>query len=223
MRLLLIEDHPQFSDYVKTCMEIEGFTVDACATIDEADAAASSVDYDAVILDLGLPDGDGMTLLKSWRSRKMITPVLILSARDGVDDRVQGLNAGADDYVQKPVAREELVARIHALLRRPERYLGEILSAGNITFDSKAREVRIDDVSVLMPRREMTVLELLLRRLGRVIPKTVFEDNIYGFGEEVTSNCVEVHISRLRKRLTKANATVHIQTRRGVGYLIVED
>ena len=127
MRLLLIEDHPQFSEYVKTCMEIEGFTVDACATLDEADAAASSVDYDAVILDLGLPDGDGMTLLKSWRSRKMTTPVLILSARDGVDDRVDGLNAGADDYVQKPIDRKELVARIHALLRRPEWYLGETL------------------------------------------------------------------------------------------------
>lgn len=223
MRLLLIEDHPQFSEYVKTCMEIEGFTVDACATLDEADAAASSVDYDAVILDLGLPDGDGMTLLKSWRSHKMTTPVLILSARDGVDDRVDGLNAGADDYVQKPIDRKELVARIHALLRRPEWYLGETLTIGNVTLDAKAREVRIGDISVLIPRREMTVLELLLRRQGRVIPKTVFEDNIYGFGEEITSNCVEVHISRLRKRLTKANATVRIQTQRGVGYLIAEE
>ena len=120
MRLLLIEDHSKFSDYVKTCMEIEGFAVDACATLDEADAAATSVDCDAVILDLGLPDGDGMTLLKLWRSRNMTTPMLILSARDGVDDRVQGLNAGADDYVQKPIDRKELVARIHALLRRPE-------------------------------------------------------------------------------------------------------
>ena len=223
MRLLLIEDHYQFAEFVKTCMEIEGFTVDACATIDDADAAAASVDYDAVILDLGLPDGDGMTLLKSWRSRKMTTPILILSARDGVDDRVQGLNAGADDYVQKPVDRKELVARIHALLRRPEWYLGEILSAGNVTLDSKAREVCIGDVSVLVPRREIAVLELLLRRRGRVIPKTVFEDNIYGFGKEITSNCVEVHISRLRKRLAKANATARIQTQRGVGYLIAED
>ncbi len=96
------------------------------------------------------------------------------------------------------------------------------MSAGNVTLDSKAREVRIGDVSVLMPRREMTVLELLLRRRGRVIPKTVFEDKIYGFGEEVTSNCVEVHISRLRKRLAKSNANVRIQTQRGVGYLIDE-
>lgn len=223
MRLLLIEDHAQFSDYVKTCMELEGFTVDACATLDEADAAATSVDYDAVILDLGLPDGDGMVLLSSWRSRKMTMPVLILSARDGVEDRVKGLNAGADDYVQKPIDRKELVARIHALLRRPEWYLGEILSVGNVTLDSKAREVRIGDVSVLMPRREMTVLELLMPRLGRVIPKTVFEDKIYGFGEEVTSNCVEVHISRLRKRLANSNATIRIQTQRGVGYLIAED
>ena len=223
MRLLLIEDHPQFSEYVKACMEMEGFTVDSCATLVDADAAASSVDYDAVILDLGLPDGDGMILLKSWRSRKMTTPVLILSARDGVADRVQGLNAGADDYVQKPVNRKELVARIHALLRRPEWYLGEPLSVGNVTLDSKAREVRIGDVTVLMPRREMTVLELLMRRQGRVIPKTVFDENIYGFGEEVTSNCVEVHISRLRKRLAQANATVHIQTQRGVGYLIAEE
>lgn len=219
----MVEDHLMFSDYVKTCMEIDGFTVDVCATIEEGEAAAYSVDYDVVILDLGLPDGDGMTLLKSWRSRKITTPVLILSARDGVDDRVQGLNAGADDYVQKPVDRKELVARIHALLRRPEMYLGETLSIGNVILDSKAREVCIGDQPVLMPRREITVLELLLRRQGRVIPKTVFEDTIYGFGEEVTSNCVEVHISRLRKRLAKANATVHIQTQRGVGYLIAED
>lgn len=170
-----------------------------------------------------MPDSDGLELLKSWRDRGDETPVLIVTARDGVDDRVVGLNLGGDDYLVKPFAMEELVARIRALLRRPGGALGTVMTAGNITFDSTAREVQIDGKTVPVSRREMGVLEHLMRRLGHVVPKDVIEDKIYGFDEEVSSNSVEVHVSRLRKRLVEAEADVTIHTLRGVGYLLSED
>jgi DNA-binding response OmpR family regulator len=148
---------------------------------------------------------------------------MILTARDGVEDRVKGLDDGADDYLLKPFAMEELIARIRALLRRPGGALGLTLTAGNVSFDTTAREVMVNDASISVSRREMGVLEQLMRRNGRVVPKDVMEDKLYGFGEEVTSNSVEVHISRLRKRLANANASVTVHTLRGVGYLLSED
>ena len=188
MRLLLVEDHERFAEFVRLSVEKEGFTVDAVHNAEDAEAAFSAVSYDVILLDLGLPDSDGLELLKSWRDRGDETPVLIVTARDGVDDRVVGLNLGGDDYLVKPFAMEESVARIRALLRRPGGALGTVMTAGNITFDSTAREVQID-----------------------------------GFDEEVSSNSVEVHVSRLRKRLAEANADVTIHTLRGVGYLLSED
>jgi DNA-binding response OmpR family regulator len=223
MRILLIEDHERFATFVKRGLVREGFTVDNFGTLSEGLAALDAVSYDTVVLDLGLPDGDGLTLLRTLRDRSDNTPVLILTARDAVDDRVTGLNAGSDDYLLKPFAMEELVARIRALLRRPGGVMGVTLEAGNISFDTTAREVRVDDSPVHISRREMSVLELLMRRHGRVVPKDVLEDKIYGFDEEVTSNSVEVHISRLRKRLTNAEASVSIHTLRGVGYLLADD
>ncbi|MBM3566067.1 MAG: response regulator transcription factor, partial [Alphaproteobacteria bacterium] len=183
-------------------------------------AALRSVSYDAAILDLGLPDASGLTLLRDIRAAGQATPVLILTARDAVDDRVTGLNAGGDDYLVKPCAMEELVARVRALLRRPGGALGVTLTAGNVSFDTTAREVRINDKPVPISRREMGVLEQLMRRYGRVVPKDVIEDKLYGFDEEVTSNSVEAHVSRLRKRLEKSGADVYIHTLRGVGYLL---
>lgn len=220
MRLLLVEDHERFAEFVKASLEREGFTVDAVTTAANADAAFTAVSYDIVILDLGLPDADGLTILKAWRDQGNSTPVLILTARDGVDDRVKGLNAGGDDYLLKPFEMQELVARIRALLRRPGGTLGTVLEVGNIAFDTSAREVRIDDKAIAISRREMGVLEHLMRRAGRVVPKDVIEDKIYGFDEEVSSNSVEVHISRLRKRLAGANSECIVHTIRGVGYLL---
>ncbi len=223
MRLLLIEDHSRLASFVKTGLGKQGFTVDVFGTLSDGMAAIEAVAYDAAILDLGLPDGDGLSLLQSLRESGDNTPVLILTARDAVDDRVKGLNAGGDDYLLKPFAIEELVARIRALLRRPGGVLGLTLEAGNISFDTTAREVRVADSTIHISRREMSVLEQLMRRHGRVVPKDVLEDKIYGFDEEVTSNSVEVHISRLRKRLATAQASVSIHTLRGVGYLLAED
>jgi len=223
MRLLLVEDNKRLAETTKEGLEKESFTVDWFDTVGESEAAIEAISYDVIVLDLGLPDGDGMDVLKQLRARKSSTPVLILTARDGVEDRVKGLDAGADDYLLKPFAMPELIARIRALLRRPGGALGLTLTAGNVSFDTAAREVRVGEYVISISRREMGVLEQLMRRFGRVIPKDVLEDNLYGFGEEVTSNSVEVHISRLRKRLSKAEADVSVHTLRGVGYLLSED
>jgi len=223
MRLLLVEDHERFAEFIRLSIEKEGFTIDTVHNAEDAEAAFSTVSYDAILLDLGLPDADGLDLLKSWRDRGDETPVLIITARDGVDDRVLGLNLGGDDYLVKPFAMEELVARIRALLRRPGGALGTVMTAGNITFDATAREVQVAGSTIPISRREMGVLEHLMRRLGHVVPKDVIEDKIYGFDEEVSSNSVEVHVSRLRKRLSESGADVTIHTLRGVGYLLSED
>ncbi len=223
MRLLLVEDNERLSFSIKMGLEKEGFTVDVFHTASEGEAAMATVKYETVILDLGLPDGDGIDLLRSQRERKNTTPVIILTARDGIDDRVLGLNSGGDDYLLKPFDMKELIARIRALLRRPDGALGLTLCAGNLSFDTTAREVRVHDRPIVISRREMGVLEQLMRRFGRVVPKSVLEEGLYGFGEEVSSNSVEVHISRLRKRLSGAEASVSVHTLRGVGYLLSED
>lgn len=222
MRLLIVEDHRRFAEFVRDGLEREGFTVDAVETAAAGEDAVATVQYDAVILDLGLPDCDGIQLLRSWRERGDETPVLIVTARDGIDDRVRGLNSGGDDYLLKPFAMEELVARIRALLRRPGRVLGLVMTAGNVSFDTTAREVRVNNRTIAIPRRELGVLEHLMRRSGHVVPKCVLEDKIYGFGKEVCSNSVEVHVSRLRKRLAGAGASISVHTLRGVGYLLSE-
>lgn len=223
MRILLTEDNEQLRDAIREGLEKADFAVDAFELADEANAAISTTKYDAVILDLGLPDGDGIDLLKSWRDRGETVPVLILTARDTLKDRVSGLDSGADDYLPKPFAMEEVLARIRALLRRPGAALGVVLTAGNISFDVTSREVRIAESLVPIPRREMAVLEQLMRRMGNVVPKDLLADSVYSFDDDVTSNSLEVGISRLRKRLASVEATVSIHTLRGVGYLMTEN
>ena len=220
MRILMVEDNERLSDAVKVGLEKEGFVVDIFDTVADGEAALETVSFDMVLLDLGLPDGDGIQLLEKLRTGGSSLPVLILTARDGLDDRVKGLNMGADDYLLKPFAMEELVARIRALMRRPGGALGLTINVGNLSFDTTAREVAIDGQSITISRREMGVLEQLMRRAGRVVPKDVLEEKLYGFGEEVASNSVEVHVSRLRRRLSKSGANVAITTLRGVGYLL---
>ncbi|MEQ8194380.1 MAG: response regulator transcription factor [Rhodospirillales bacterium] len=223
MRVLLVEDNARLSSFIKKGLSAEGFTTDSFDTVGEAEAAIQTIQYNVVVLDLGLPDGDGLDLLSRLRKQGSNLPVLILTARDGVEDRVRGLNSGGDDYMLKPFAMEELVARIRALMRRPGGTLGVTLTAGNVSFDTTAREVCVSDKPITISRREMGVLEQLMRRHGRVVPKDVLEDRIYGFEQQVASNTVEVHISRLRKRLSNAGATINIHTLRGVGYLLSEE
>ena len=222
MRLLIVEDHDILAKAIKNAFERDGYVVDIVLTCEDGRAATQTVSYDGIILDRGLPDDDGLNLLKELRSRGDPTPVLLLTARNQLNDRIEGLDSGGDDYVAKPVEMEELIARVRALLRRPANPISLISKIGNLEYDTRNREVRVGGVVVDVSRRETDVLEQLLRRGGRVVPKDVLEEKIYGFDEEVSSNSIEVHISRLRKRLLDASAAVEIKTRRGIGYIIGE-
>lgn len=223
MRILLIEDNERLGQLIAAGVQQAGFTIDRFMTGSDGIAALRTTRYDAIILDLSLPDMDGLDVLRDTRARGETAPVLVLTARDGIDDRVIGLNCGADDYVLKPFAMEELVARVRALLRRPGGVLGATLTCGNVTFDTVAREISLHGKVVPLARRELEVLEQLMRRTGRVVPKSVIEDSIYGFDEEISSNTIEVLVSRLRKRLQNMNAGLSIHTMRGIGYILSED
>jgi DNA-binding response OmpR family regulator len=169
-----------------------------------------------------LPDGDGLTLLAELRPAPNRIPILVLTARDAVEDRVGGLDAGADDYMVKPFAMAELIARTKALLRRPGGALGVTLQAGNVVLDTVGRDVRVGDAVLQLPRRECAILEHLMRRQGRVVPKSVLEEKLYGMDDELESNAVPVHVHHLRRKLQDAAATAEIHTVRGVGYLLTD-
>jgi DNA-binding response OmpR family regulator len=222
MRVLLIEDEARISELVVRALERAGFVIDTFATCADAREALSLIRYDAAILDLGLPDGDGLALLAAMRASGNKLPILVLTARDAVDDRVSGLDTGADDYLVKPFAMAELIARTKALLRRPGHALGTLLNAGNVTFDTVERDVQIGNASLALPRREVAILEHLMRRLGRVVPKALLEEKLYGLDDELESNAIPVHVHHLRRRMMEAGATAQIHTVRGVGYLLTE-
>jgi DNA-binding response OmpR family regulator len=223
MRLLIVEDELRIAELLSAALTRAGFAVDAVTECADARAALAVTAYDAAILDLGLPDGDGLGLLSELRSQGNQTPILVLTARDAVEDRVRGLDTGADDYLVKPFATVELIARTKALLRRPGGALGAVLKAGNITFDTIGRDVRVADAPVLLTRREGALLEHLMRRLGRVVPKSVLEEKLYGIDDELESNAIPVHIHHLRRKLEDASANAEIHTVRGLGYLLTED
>jgi two-component system, OmpR family, response regulator QseB len=220
MRLLIVEDNARIAEYVGTALRAQGFAVDAVGTGADGDAAIATTSYDAVILDLGLPDVDGLEWLCTLRKQVNQVPILVLTAREALRDLVQGLDTGADDYMRKPFEVEELVARVRALLRRPNHALGVHLSQGNLTLNTSTREVTIDGAAVEVGKRECSALELLLRRAGRVVPKSAIEEALYSFDEELSSNAIEVLIHRLRKRMSDAKADVCIHTLRGVGYIL---
>ena len=222
VRLLVVEDEVRIAEILRSALSRSGFAVDAVGRCGDARAALEVNPYDAVILDLGLPDGDGLALLKDMRARGNAVPVLVLTARDAVEHRVAGLDAGADDYLIKPFAMSEVIARIKALLRRPEGALGALLKAGNIAFDTIGRDLRVGEAVLVLPRRESAILEHLMRRAGRVVPKTVLEEKLYGIDDELGSNAIPVHVHHLRRKLMDRGATVEIHTVRGVGYLLVD-
>src|ERR1700730_5076735 len=222
MRLLVVEDNERLAQLLTKGLLAAGYEIDLLTTAGEARTALTTTRYAALILDLGLPDGDGLSILREIRHRKDPIPVLVLTARGGVHDRVGGLRSGADDYLVKPFAFEELVARLEALLRRPGQLLGSSLQITNLAFDTQSRQAYIDDQPQVLSARETAVLELLMRRKGRVVSKKLVEDHIFGLSSEVASNAVEVYIHRLRKHLSERGAKVEIHTIRGVGYLISE-
>jgi len=223
VRLLIIEDEDRLSGILKSKLGDVGFTVDVVGSAADANAALEIINYDAVVLDLGLPDRDGLTVLATARHIGKTLPILILTARDAVEDRVAGLNAGADDYLTKPFAMSELIARIKALLRRPGGVLGITLEAGNLRLDTIGRELAVAGTPVRLSRQELAILEQMMRRFGRIVPKAVLEEKLYGIDEEPDSNTIPVHVHHLRRQLQAAGASLAIHTVRGVGYLLAEN
>lgn len=214
MRILLIEDEPILADAVATHLTRTGHAVDHVERLDDAEAALETTDYGLVLLDLHLPDGRGLDLLRRRRALGDSRPIIICTARDQVRDRVEGLNAGADDYLVKPFDLDELLARVQAVQRRYDSNPNPVLVVGEVSIDMATRQVWIDGALISLTSREWALLECLARRPGATLSKSQLEDALYAMGAEVESNAVEVFVSRLRKKLgAKA-----IETVRGLGY-----
>lgn len=222
MRLLVVEDNADLAELMLPGLARQGFAADVMGTAADAEATVLSAHYAAMILDLSLPDEDGLSLLRRLRKTGAQLPVLALTARGSVADRVEGLKAGADDYLIKPFAMEELAARLQALLRRPGELLGENLTVGDVSLDLQSRQVLVRGKLEPFSAREVDLLELLMRRAGRVVQKGFVEDHLFGLSAPVGSNAVEVAIHRLRRRLQTLDAKAAVHTVKGVGYFIAE-
>lgn len=216
MRLLLVEDDPMIGEAVQDLLRAEHYAVDWVRDGDAADTALRANAYDLVMLDLGLPKRDGITVLRDLRTRKDRTPVLVATARDAVAQRIEGLDAGADDYVLKPYDLDELLARIRALLRRASGRAEPVYEHKGVSINPSTREASVNGVPVVLSGREWAVLEPLLARPGLVLSRQQLEDKLYGWGDEVSSNAVEVYIHGLRKKLGP-DILLNV---RGVGYLV---
>jgi two-component system response regulator QseB len=222
MRLLLIEDNARLAELMAAGLARRGFVCDRADDLMAADTAIGTVSYDAMIVDLGLPDGDGVAWLSRQRGMGQMAPALILTARDALRDRISGLDAGADDYVVKPAEVDEIAARIRALLRRPGPRAQTRLTCGALSFDAASRAVHHAGRAIELPRRECDLLELLMRRAGTVVRRHSIESALYSFAEPVTPNAVEASMSRLRRKLEEAGAVDMLHTVRGVGYMVRE-
>ncbi len=216
MRLLLVEDDPLLGDGLQAGLRQCGYTVDWLHDAASAEAALLSEHYEAMVLDLGLPDRSGMSVLTQLRQRGSDLPVLILTARDAIEDRVRGLDGGADDYMLKPFDLDELAARLRALLRRHGGRAENIIRHGELALDPAGHTVSLGDRNIELPPREYAVLQLLLENTGRVLSRSRLEESLYSWDSEVESNAIEVYIHHLRKKL----GSTLIRTVRGVGYVI---
>ena len=216
MRILLVEDDPQLGESLEAALRLEQYAVDWLRSGDPVRAALQATPYDLVILDLGLPGVPGMQVLRQLRRDKHLLPVLLLTARNTLADKIDGLDSGADDYLAKPFEMDELFARLRALLRRQGEHKAQRLAAGDIVVDPQDRSVEFEGESITLTAREYAILEILVRNAGRYVSRARLEEGIYSWGEEVGSNTVEVYVSRLRKRFGSST----IETMRGVGYRI---
>jgi len=218
MRLLLAEDNAQLSTWLARALRQSHFAVDCLRDGAEADRSLASEDYDAVILDLNLPRIDGLEVLRRLRQRGSRTPVLVLSARNALDDRVAGLNLGADDYLPKPFELAELEARLKALIRRSQSGGNSVTALGRLQYESAGRMFRLDDHALLLRPREHAVLEVLMLRAGKVVSKEALFQKVFDLDATASADCVEIYVHRLRKRLDGSG--VVIVTVRGLGYTL---
>ena len=220
MRLLVIEDEPRISEILKSGLQRAGFAVDIVGRCADARAALALAPYDAAILDLGLPDGDGIDLLANLRATHNGIPVLVLTARDAVEDKVAGLDAGADDYLIKPFALEELLARVEALCRRAYGSKQNRLVVGDLELDTAAKRVWRAGQPFKLKPREYQLLEYMVRRRGEVVTQREIEEHLYNGEVELMSNVIESIVSSLRRKLSEVNPAPLIHTRRGFGYVL---
>ena len=214
MHVLLIEDDALVASGIQAGLGVHGFVVDHVDSMADARCAMSAVSTDVVVLDRGLPDGDGLALLEAWRTQGIEVPVLVLTARDAVPDRVEGLQGGADDYLVKPFDLDELVARLQVLLRRSAGRASAVIVHGALRLDPLAREVSLADRPVALTRRELVLLETFLQSPRSVLSADQLKDSLYGMSDEVGSNALNVHIHHLRRKLGSGV----IETVRGLGY-----
>ena len=220
MRILVIEDDPTVGQYVKRGLEEHRWSVDLVVDGDEGEQRATSEAYDLVILDMRLPKRNGLEVLQRLRSRGFERPVLVLTAQDAIDAKVTALRAGADDYVTKPFAFEELLARVEALARRPRSIASPLLAIADLVLDQATREVRRGDEVIELTPKEYTVLEYLVRHAGRVMSRTLITEYAWGYHFDPGTNIVDVVINHLRKKIDARHDRKLITTVRGVGYMI---
>lgn len=221
MKILLVEDTPDLAEAIAERLRADGHAVDWLTDGEQANKLLSYQDYSLVILDLGLPKLDGMRVLQLLRERKNKTPVMILTARSGIDDRVNALDLGADDYLIKPVDLRELSARCRALIRRNSGEVANLVNYGNLSFNRGSATVLVNDAEVDLPKRELSILDLLLSHQGRTLSKSQIADQLCSFDdidELPSDNAIELYIARLRKKIAASN--VRIKTLRGIGYMI---
>ena len=218
MRILVVEDNKKLGQGLKHLLNDSSFVADLVEDGDGALSAAAAFNYDLIILDLSLPDIDGLQVLKEIRAKRSLVPVLILTARGGLDDRIKGLDIGADDYMSKPFEWSELEARIRALLRRSQAVKTSQLEFGQISLDLKTNQVFANEKSIELPARETNVLRELLIANGRIISKPRMIETLSSFDEDISENAIEQYISRLRKRLVTYGLT--IKAARGLGYYL---
>lgn len=223
MRLLLIEDEKELADALTAALGKQGIVTDHTMRLADACELTRQNTYDAILLDRRLPDGDGLTFIPKLRRAGVDTPVIVLTARNEPMERIEGLDGGADDYLGKPFLVEELMARLRALLRRPANLVEPQIMVGRIVIDSLHLHVTVNAAPFDLPRRELLVLLALAKRKDKTVLRSTLEAAVYNYEEEIQSNALDAHISRLRKRLSDASAGVMVHNIRGVGYLLREE
>ncbi|MGO7035772.1 response regulator transcription factor [Rhizobium ruizarguesonis] len=219
MRILLIEDEPQMAVALRGALTRHDMVMDHVSTLCDAELVIGDGAYDAVLLDRQLPDGDGLELIPKIRKKGLTLPIIVITAKGEVPDRITGLETGADDYLAKPFVFDELLARLRAVMRRSETLRPALISVGRLLFDPTYCDIIVSGQRLEMPRREALVLECLVRRAGRMVPRP---EAVFGFDDEIQSNALDSHISRLRRKLAASHAGVVINVIRGVGYLLRE-
>lgn len=222
MRILLIEDELEFAGALRTALERERFVVDHLDRLADVVEGARTNAFDLVLLDRTLPDGDGLSIVPRLRAIRPGLSIIVLSARGEIADRIAGLDEGADDYLIKPFSIDEMLARIRAVRRRPLELADERIHAGSLIYDVSNDNISVGDLRLDLPRRELRVLETLIRRRGRTVLRETLEQAVYSFADEVQSNALDSHVSRLRRKLAEADAGVEIHAIRGIGYLLRE-